>query len=64
VLEEKCGPGTVLQDGVCVASPSAKTSGVSISKDLFYGGGIALGIAFFMIIFFALIARASREKTS
>jgi len=64
VLEEKCGPGTVLQDGVCVASPSAKTSGVSIYKDLFYGGGIALGIAFFMIIFFALIARASREKTS
>jgi len=60
VLEEKCGPGTILQDGVCVASPSAKKTDVSISRDFITGGGIALGIAFFMIIFFAIIARASR----
>ena len=64
VLEEKCGTGTILQDGVCVASPSAKKGDVSISRDFITGGGIALGIALFMIIFFAIIARASREKTS
>ncbi len=64
VLEEKCGPGTILQDGVCVASPSAKKSDVSISRDFITGGGFALGIALIMITFFAIIARASREKTS
>ncbi len=64
VLEEKCGPGTILQDGVCVASPSAKKTDVSISRDFVTGGGIALGIALFMILFFAIISRASREKTS
>ncbi|KKK99489.1 hypothetical protein LCGC14_2632220, partial [marine sediment metagenome] len=60
VLEEKCGPGTILQDGVCVVSPSAKKTDVSIYRDFITGGGIALGIAFIMIIFFAIIARASR----
>jgi len=64
VLEEKCGPGTILQDGVCVASPSAKKTDVSLSRDLITGGGIALVIALIMIIFFAIIARASRGKTS
>ncbi len=60
VLEEKCGPGTILQDGVCVASPSAKKTDVSIYRDFITGGGIALVIAFIMIIFFAIIARVSR----
>jgi hypothetical protein len=60
VLEEKCGSGTVLQDGMCVASPSAKKIDVSISRDLITGGGTALVIAFIMIIFFAIISRASR----
>jgi len=64
VLEEKCGPGTILQDGVCVASPSAKKTDVSIYRDFITGGGIALVIALIMIIFFAIIARASRGKTS
>jgi len=60
VLEEKCGPGTTLQDGMCVASPSAKKTDVSIYRDFITGGGIALVIAFIMILFFAIIARASR----
>ena len=60
VLEEKCGPGTILQDGVCVAAPSTKKTDVSIYRDFITGGGIALGIAFIMIIFFAIIARVSR----
>ena len=64
VLEEKCGPGTILQDGVCVASPSAKKTDVSIYRDFVTGGGIALVIALIMIIFFAIISRASRGKTS
>jgi hypothetical protein len=64
VLEEKCGPGTILQDGMCVASPSAKKTDVSIYRDFITGGGIALVIAIIMIIFFAIIARASRVKTS
>ena len=62
VLEEKCGPGTMLQDGVCVASPTVKKSSVSVSKDFIFGGGVALGIALLAIIFFAIIARASRGK--
>ncbi len=60
VLEEKCGPGTILQDEVCVASPSAKKTDVSIYKDFITGGGIALVIAFIVMIFFAIIARLSR----
>ncbi len=60
VLEEKCGSGTILQDGMCVASPSAKKTDVSIYRDFATGGGIALVIAFIMIIFFAIIARLSR----
>ncbi|MCH7940587.1 MAG: hypothetical protein IH842_01250 [Thaumarchaeota archaeon] len=64
VLEEKCGPGTILQDGVCVVSPSAKKTDVSIYRDFITGGGIALVIALIMILFFAIIARASRVKTS
>jgi len=60
VLEEKCGPGTTLQDGMCVASPSAKKTDVSIYRDFITGGGIALVIAFIVMIFFAIISRASR----
>ncbi len=60
VLEEKCGSGTILQDGVCVASPSAKKTDVSIYRDFITGGGIALVIAFIVMIFFAIISRASR----
>ena len=63
VLEEKCGPGTILQDGVCVAAPSTKKIDVSIYRDFITGGGIALAIALIMIVFFAIIARASRGKT-
>ena len=63
VLEEKCGPGTILQDGVCVAAPSTKKTDVSIYRDFITGGGIALAIALIMIVFFAIIARASRGKT-
>ncbi len=61
-LEEKCGPGTILQDGVCIASPSASTGPVSISKDFLVGGGIALSIAFILMIFFALVAKGSRQN--
>jgi len=63
VLEEKCGPGTILQDGVCVVSPSAFTGPVSISKDFVVGGGIALGIAFVLMLIFGLIAMGSRQKS-
>lgn len=58
----KCGPGTEFKDGACVASPSAKKSSVSVSKDFIFGGGVALGIALLAILFFAIIARASRGK--
>ncbi len=63
VLDEKCGPGTILQDGVCVASPSSFTGPVSISKDFVVGGGIALGIAFILMLIFGLIAMGSRQKS-
>jgi len=64
VLEDKCGPGTVLQDGVCVLTASPTTSGSIVSRDFIVGGGMALGIALFLIIIFAAIGRASREKQS
>ncbi|MFB5645311.1 MAG: furin-like repeat-containing protein [Nitrosopumilaceae archaeon] len=60
----KCGPGTVFDNGECVVSPTAKKGDTSISRDFITGGGIALGIALLMIIFFAIIARASRTQTS
>jgi len=62
VLESKCGPGTVLQDGVCVLTASSSTSSSIISRDFIVGGGVALGIALLLIIIFAAIGRASREK--
>ena len=62
VLEGKCGPGTVLQDGVCVLTASSSTSGSIVSRDFIVGGGVALGIALLLIIIFAAIGRASREK--
>jgi len=60
VLEDKCGPGTMLQDGVCVLTASSSTSSSILSKDFIVGGGVALGIALFLIIIFAAIGRASR----
>lgn len=60
----KCGPGTVFDDGECIVSPTAKKGDTSISRDFITGGGIALGIALIMILFFAIIARASRTQTS
>ena len=62
VLEGKCGPGTVLQDGVCVLTASSSISSSIISRDFIVGGGVALGIALLLIIIFAAIGRASREK--
>ena len=64
VLEDKCGPGTVLQDGVCVLTASSSTSGSIVSRDFIVGAGAALGIALFLIIIFAAIGRANREKQS
>ena len=64
VLEGKCGPGTVLQDGVCVLTASSSTSGSIVSRDFIVGGGAALGIALLLIIIFAAIGRANREKQS
>ncbi len=64
VLEDKCGPGTVLQDGVCVLTSSSSTSGSIVSRDFIVGAGAALGIALFLIIIFAAIGRANREKQS
>ena len=64
VLEDKCGPGTVLQDGVCVLTASSSTSGSIVSRDFIVGAGAALGIALLLIIIFAAIGRANREKQS
>ena len=64
VLDDKCGPGTVLQDGVCVLTSSSSTSGSIVSRDFIVGAGAALGIALFLIIIFAAIGRANREKQS
>jgi len=76
----KCGPGTVLKDGVCVleekcgpgtilqdgecVASPSTKSDVSISKDFIVGGGAALVIAFIIIIILAAIARASRTKNN
>ncbi len=62
VLEDKCGPGTVLQDGVCVLTASSSITSPLTSRDLIVGAGAALVIALILIIIFAAIARASRNK--
>jgi len=64
VLEDKCGPGTVLQDGVCVLTASSSITSPITSRDFIVGAGAALVIALFLIIIFAAIGRASREKQS
>ena len=64
VLEDKCGPGTVLQDGVCVLTASSSITSPLTSRDFIVGAGAALAIAIFLIIIFAAIGRASREKQS
>ncbi len=64
VLEDKCGPGTVLQDGVCVLTASSSITSPLTSRDFIVGAGAALVIALFLIIIFAAIGRANREKQS
>jgi hypothetical protein len=65
VLDERCGPGTVLKDGACVVESTPKSSNTSVSglgKDLGMGLIAAIVIAGVIAIILGIVAKA--HKTS
>jgi len=62
VLDEKCGAGTVLQDGVCVLIPSEPSVGRSGGFDLVYGAAAGFIIAFLIMIILYITGRVIRQS--
>jgi hypothetical protein len=65
VLDNSCGPGTVLEDGVCVlesASVLPSTSSPGNNRELITSVTIAFVIAGIVGIFLGLIAKANKNK--
>jgi hypothetical protein len=66
VLADACGPGTHLEDGVCVLDEPSSSSGSSLNlppmSQLIYGAAASFVIAFIVIIFLWIISRGSREQ--
>ena len=68
-LAEGCGPGTYLEDGICVLDKTTEQASVSTgsaptigSTSLFYSITFTVLIAFAIMIILYLISRASRRK--
>jgi hypothetical protein len=65
VLDERCGPGTVLEDGACVLDSTPKSSETSVkidSRELIAGTVTALVIALIIIIILGIMSKASKSK--
>jgi len=65
VLDNSCGPGTVLEDGICVlesASVLPSTSSPGNNRELITSVTIAFVIAGIVGIFLGLIAKANKNK--
>ena len=72
VLDERCGPGTILQDGVCVIVESqtstpeisipTSTSVKGLGKELGYGLIAAFIVAGAIGIILALMSKASKSR--
>ena len=70
-LAEGCGPGTHLEDGVCVLDETTETASVSTGSvpttginAWVYSITFTVGIAFAIMIVLYLISRGSRTKTA
>ena len=64
VLDDRCGPGTILEGNACVLdSTLAKSSApIGYTKELIASVTITLGIAGIIGIILALVARANKNK--
>ena len=65
VLDERCGPGTILMDGVCVAKPqttSEPTSYKGLGKELGYGVIAAFIVTGAIAIILALMSKAGKSR--
>jgi len=65
VVDERCGPGTVLKDGACVVESTPKSSGTSekgMGKELIVGTVAALAIAGVIAIILGIISKGSKSK--
>jgi hypothetical protein len=63
MLDERCGAGTVLKDGVCVIeSAPVTTSPKALGKELVYGFIAAFVIAGIIGIVLALMSKASKSS--
>ena len=61
MLDERCGPGTVLKNGMCVAEPES-TNTQTLGKQLVYGFIAAFVIAGVIGIILALMSKASKSS--
>jgi len=61
VLDERCGPGTVLKNGICVAEHESATP-QTLGKQLVYGFIAAFVIAGIIGIILALMSKASKSS--
>ena len=67
-LDERCGPGTYLEDGVCVlanepSTPQPKTSSVkTIGMELIFGVIVAFVVAGAIGLLAAIMIKGSKRK--
>ncbi|MDC0639217.1 hypothetical protein OAP30_07240, partial [Nitrosopumilus sp.] len=64
VLDQRCGPGTILENDVCVLDsvPSTNNQSSSTNKEMIISFSIAFAIAGIVGIILALIAKAHKKK--
>ena len=63
MLDERCGAGTVLKDGVCVVeSVPVTTTSKGLGKELIYGFIAAFVIAGIIAIILALMGKVGKSS--
>jgi hypothetical protein len=66
VLDERCGPGTILKDDVCVLDLTSAPSGSSVGgmgKEMVIGIIIAFIAAGIVAVVFGIISKASKSSS-
>jgi len=61
-LDQRCGPGTILEDEICVLDSIPVKSSSGNSKELIVSITVAFVIAGIIGIILAVISRANRRK--
>ena len=65
VLDERCGPGTILKDGACVLDSTSQSSGSvskGMGKEMVMGVVVAFAAAGIIALVFGIISRASKSS--